>query len=38
MPRFRHEALRDLGAALFEAVGTPAVDAELVAEHMVESA
>ncbi len=37
MPRFRHEALRDLGAALFEAVGTPAVDAELVAEHMVES-
>jgi uncharacterized oxidoreductase len=37
MPRFDPSALRTLGAALFEAVGTPATDAELVAGHMVES-
>ena len=37
MPTFSPDALRHLGAALFEAVGTPADDAELVAAHMVES-
>jgi len=37
MPRFSAAALRDLGARLFQAVGTPAADAELVADHMVDS-
>ena len=37
MPLFRAADLRDLGVALFEAVGVPSEDAALVADHMVES-
>ena len=37
MPLFRAEELKRLGVDLFAAVGVPAVEAELVADHLVES-
>ena len=37
MPLFSAENLKRLGTGLFEAAGAPASDAELVADHLVES-
>lgn len=37
MPKFKAQDLRALGSALFAKVGVPAVEAELVADHLVES-